>query len=52
MAVVGRLSVGTLFTLIFIAVVYTILEDVKRRFWKVQPITLDEIEGEMRQKTS
>src|SRR5271157_1873892 len=41
MAVVGGLSVATLFTLIFIPVVYTILEDVKNRFWKVKPIRLD-----------
>jgi HAE1 family hydrophobic/amphiphilic exporter-1 len=42
MAVVGGLSVATLFTLIFIPVVYTILDDVKTRFWKVRPINLDE----------
>jgi hypothetical protein len=52
MAVVGGLSVATLFTLVFIPVVYTILEDVKARFWKVQPITFDEIEGDMEQKTT
>ncbi len=45
MAVVGGLSVATLFTLVFIPVVYTILEDVKEHFWKVRPITLDEIDG-------
>ena len=52
MAVVGGLSVATLFTLVFIPVVYTICEDVKGRFWKVRPITLDEIEGEISQKTT
>ncbi len=52
MAVVGGLSVATLFTLVFIPVVYTILEDVKERFWKVQPITFDEIEDEVEQKTT
>ena len=45
MSVVGGLSVATLFTLVFIPVVYTILEDVKGRFWKVRPITLDDING-------
>jgi hypothetical protein len=34
--------VATLFTLIFIPVVYTILDDIKTRFWKVQPINLEE----------
>ncbi len=52
MAVVGGLSVATLFTLVFIPVVYTMLEDVKSRFWKVQPISLDEIEEDMEHKTS
>ncbi len=52
MAVVGGLSVATLFTLVFIPVVYTICEDVKGRFWKVRPITLDEIEGEIPEKTT
>ena len=52
MAVVGGLSVATLFTLVFIPVVYTLLEDVKGRFWKVRPITLDEKEGEILQKTT
>lgn len=40
MAVVGGLTVATLFTLIFIPVVYTILDDIKNRFWKVKPVTL------------
>ena len=52
MAVVGGLSVATLFTLVFIPVIYTVLEDVKARFWKIQPIMLDEIEGEMAPKTN
>jgi HAE1 family hydrophobic/amphiphilic exporter-1 len=42
MAVVGGLSVATLFTLVFIPVVYTILDDMKMRFWKIQPMRLDE----------
>ncbi|MDR3604011.1 MAG: efflux RND transporter permease subunit [Syntrophaceae bacterium] len=41
MAVVGGLSVATLFTLIFIPVVYTILDDIKNRFWKIQPLKSD-----------
>jgi hydrophobic/amphiphilic exporter-1 (mainly G- bacteria), HAE1 family len=52
MAVVGGLSVATLFTLVFIPVVYTILEDVKAHFWKVRPIMLDDIESEIEHKTS
>ena len=40
MAVVGGLSVASLFTLIFIPVVYTLLDDLKQRFWKVQPVVL------------
>ncbi len=47
MAVVGGLSVATLFTLVFIPVVYTILEDVKARFWKVPRVTLEDLNGEM-----
>ncbi|MGB6064155.1 MAG: efflux RND transporter permease subunit [Desulfomonilaceae bacterium] len=46
MAVVGGLSVATLFTLVFIPVVYTILEDLKARFWKVKPVTIDDLIGE------
>lgn len=41
MAVVGGLSVATLFTLIFIPVVYTVLDDVKTRFWKLKPVDLE-----------
>src|SRR5271157_5600176 len=52
MAVVGGLAVATLFTLVFIPVVYTILEDVKARFWKIQPITLDDINGDIAPKAT
>jgi hydrophobic/amphiphilic exporter-1 (mainly G- bacteria), HAE1 family len=44
MAVVGGLSVATLFTLIFIPVVYTLLDDLKKRVWKIKPIDLDELQ--------
>ncbi len=37
MAVVGGLSVSTLFTLVFIPVVYTLLDDLKNIFWKDSP---------------
>jgi HAE1 family hydrophobic/amphiphilic exporter-1 len=43
MAVVGGLSVATLFTLIFIPVVYTLLDDLKKRVWKIRPIDLEEL---------
>ncbi|MGO9572397.1 MAG: efflux RND transporter permease subunit [Desulfomonilaceae bacterium] len=52
MAVIGGLSVATLFTLIFIPVVYTILDDVKSSFWKARPLSLDDMEQEMVHKTS
>jgi len=42
MAVVGGLSVATLLTLVFVPVVYTVLDDLKSRLWKVQPVTLDD----------
>jgi HAE1 family hydrophobic/amphiphilic exporter-1 len=42
MAVVGGLSVASLFTLIFIPVVYTLLDDIKTRIWHVQPVGLDD----------
>ncbi|MFH0822219.1 MAG: efflux RND transporter permease subunit [Pseudomonadota bacterium] len=42
MAAVGGLSVTTLFTLVFIPVVYTILDDLKNRIWKVRSPILDE----------
>lgn len=48
MAVVGGLSVATLFTLIFIPVIYSMLDDVKERFWKFQPVVLDDEEPNAR----
>jgi hydrophobic/amphiphilic exporter-1 (mainly G- bacteria), HAE1 family len=51
MAVVGGLSVATLFTLIFIPVVYTMLDDVRNRFWKVKPVTFEEMDAEAGRKT-
>ncbi len=39
--VVGGLSIASLFTLIFIPVVYTLLDDLKVRFWKSRPIDID-----------
>ena len=42
MAVVGGLSVATLFTLVFVPVVYTMLDDLKARFWKVRPIVFED----------
>ena len=35
--VVAGLSVASLFTLIFIPVVYTLLDELKKRFWKSGP---------------
>ncbi len=46
MAAVGGLSVATLFTLIFIPVVYTMLDDLRNCFWKVKPVMLDEVAGD------
>ena len=43
MAVIGGLAVATLFTLVFIPVVYTILDDLKNRLWKAKPIDLSDI---------
>jgi HAE1 family hydrophobic/amphiphilic exporter-1 len=40
-AVVGGLSVATIFTLIFIPVVYTVLDDLKQRFWKEGPKVIE-----------
>ncbi len=51
MAVVGGLSVATLFTLVFIPVVLTILEDLKAYFWKVRPIHLDEVDADAPPRT-
>ncbi len=44
MAVVGGLSTATLFTLVFIPVVYTLLDDLKNRIWKVKPVDFHEME--------
>jgi len=44
MAVVGGLAFATLLTLIFIPVVYTVLDDLKNRFWKVRPIVFEDTE--------
>ncbi len=52
MAVVGGLSVATLFTLIFIPVVYTMLDDARSRFWKVKPVTMDDLDSEVARKMS
>jgi hydrophobic/amphiphilic exporter-1 (mainly G- bacteria), HAE1 family len=49
MSVVGGLSVATLFTLIFIPVVYTVLDDVKEKVWRVRPINLDDLDDSKRQ---
>jgi hydrophobic/amphiphilic exporter-1 (mainly G- bacteria), HAE1 family len=42
MAVVGGLSVATLLTLIFVPVVYAVLDDLKLKLWRVKPLDLDE----------
>jgi HAE1 family hydrophobic/amphiphilic exporter-1 len=42
MAVVGGLTVATLLTLVFIPVVFTMLDDLKTKVWKPTPIGLDE----------
>jgi len=42
MGIVGGLSVATLFTLVFIPVVFTLLDDLETRFWKPQPIIFDD----------
>jgi hydrophobic/amphiphilic exporter-1 (mainly G- bacteria), HAE1 family len=46
MAVVGGLSVATLLTLVFVPVVYTLLDDVKKRFWRPRTVILDELNAE------
>ncbi len=46
MAVVGGLSVATLLTLVFVPVVYTLLDDVKKRFWRPRTVILGELESE------
>ncbi len=43
MAVIGGLSVATMFTLVFIPVVYTIFDDIKKMFWKSKPLDMSEI---------
>jgi HAE1 family hydrophobic/amphiphilic exporter-1 len=43
MAVIGGLSVATLFTLIFIPVVYTIIDDLKNKVWKAKPLDFSEL---------
>ena len=50
MAVVGGLAVATLFTLIFIPVVYTLLDDVKRIVWKVSPLNLKDLDEDSARK--
>lgn len=41
-AVVGGLAVSTLFTLILIPVVFALLDDLKTRYWKIQPVVFGE----------
>ncbi len=43
MAVVGGLSTATLFTLVFIPVVYTLLDDLKNKIWRIKPIHVEEL---------
>jgi len=38
MAVVGGLLVATFFTLVFVPVVYTVLDDLKLRLWRSRPV--------------
>jgi hydrophobic/amphiphilic exporter-1 (mainly G- bacteria), HAE1 family len=42
MAVVGGLSIATFLTLVFVPVVYAVLDDMKQRLWKVQPLSMDD----------
>lgn len=44
MAVVGGLALATLFTLIFIPVIYTLLDDLKQIVWKVKPLRFEDLE--------
>ena len=44
MAVVGGLALATLFTLIFIPIIYTLLDDLKQLFWKVRPLRFEDLE--------
>ena len=48
-AVVGGLAVSTLFTLILIPVVFALLDDLKSRYWKVQPIVFDDVSDNPRE---
>ncbi len=41
MAVVGGLSVATLFTLVFIPVMYTVLDDIRNAVWRPEKQTID-----------
>src|SRR5271157_503366 len=41
MAVVGGLSIATVLTLVFVPVVYTVMDALKNRFWKIQPVTFE-----------
>ncbi len=43
LAVIGGLSVATLFTLVFIPVVYTIFDDLKNRIWKSRPLDFSQL---------
>ncbi len=44
MAVIGGLAVATLFTLIFIPIVYTVLDDLKLKLWRVKRLDFSELE--------
>ena len=46
MAVVGGLGLATMFTLIFIPIIYTLLDDLKQITWKVRPLRLEDLDGE------
>lgn len=52
MAVVGGLSLATVLTLVFVPVVFTMLEDLKNRVWKVRRVTLEDLERETPQQAS
>jgi hydrophobic/amphiphilic exporter-1 (mainly G- bacteria), HAE1 family len=49
MAVAGGLSVATFLTLIFIPVVYTVLDDFRARVWKVRPVSLNGVSSQATQ---
>ena len=46
MAVVGGLALATLFTLIFIPIIYTLLDDLKQITWRVRPLRLEDLDKE------